>query len=174
MGVVQVYHHFTVRDENQKSDDSNSESTVTTDHSVKDCTNNNIEPLSEQQLLDTEQPDHLLQQSSDNEPLQLDQDNNHSTVSADDHMTRSNVENVVQPSTIDATMPLILKYSRESEEKPADVRAVDQFDAMTTDEPVITCEFCGAEINPDFTPVHNDSSDSEEVNDKDNLMLLLI
>ena len=76
----------------------------------------------------------------------------------------------VQPSTVDATMPLILKYSRESEEKPADIQscAVSCDNHVISDESLLmTCEFCGAEINPDFNPLckdNNNLSDSDEVN----------
>lgn len=172
-------------------DNSSSESI---DHCVKECTNNSsispeppatIDVVNEQQLVETEQPDHLL--PNDNKLLQHDKNTtNHSTVS-DDHndLTRSATvaeTAVVLPSTVDASMPLILKYSRESEEKPADVPLCtvshfDHHDDMTTDESLLmTCEFCGAEINPDFTPVHNEdnsnSSDSEEVNDILNVFII--
>ena len=130
-----------------------------------------------QQLVETirQQPDHLLQQYNDNELIQYDKNN--SNITAGDNPTQSTTQDgvtPVQPSTVDATTPLILKYSRESEEKPADVQpfTVSQFDHhvnVMADESLMTCEFCGAEISP----IHNgdyDSSDSEEVNDIVNVL----
>ena len=136
-----------------------------------------------------QQPDHLLsQQSYDNKLLQYDKSkaNGSSTVAGDHDYndltagSAGTVEEaiVVKPSMVDATMPLILKYSRESEEKPSDVQPYTvNHDDMSSDESLLlTCEFCGAEINPDFTPVHNkdnnDSSDSEEVNGRNYITVL--
>lgn len=134
----------------------------------------------EHQLMKTiqQQPDHLLQQQYNGNEL-IQHDKNNSTITAGDNPAQSTTLDTVapvQPSTVDATTPLILKYSRESEEKPADVQpfTVSQFDrhvGMMADESVMTCEFCGAEISP----IHNedyDSSDSEEVNNILNVVSL--
>ena len=137
----------------------------------------------QQQLMETKQPDHLCY---DNRLLQYKSQANVTAAAAagdDDHNdliagSAGTVEAiVVKPSTVDATIPQILKYSRESEEKPANVQSVNHDDYMSSDESLLmTCEFCGAEINPDFTPVHNkdnnDSSDSEEVKMVDILNIL--
>ena len=131
-------------------------------------------------MTETKQLDHILQQPCDNKLLNRASD---SGVAGDDdnnNMAAGSAGTVepavlpepiaVQPSTVDATMPLILKYSRESEEKPADFQSsvVSHDNRVTSDESLLmTCEFCGAEINPDFTPVckdDNDLSDSDEVN----------
>lgn len=119
------------------------------------------------------QSDQLLQEQSDDKKLSQHDKNDKSIITDDDcNDLTSNATPRVQPSSVDATMPLILKYSRESEEKPSNVqsRTLNQHHDvdMTTDESLLmTCEFCGAVINPDFTPMHNNdtSSDSEEVND---------
>ena len=121
-----------------------------------------------QQLVETrQQPDHLIQ-SNDNQ-----HDKNSSNGVAADSLMDDNNDcglvsrnlNVVQPSSVDATTPLILKYSRESDEKPPNVQS--HHDDMKLDGSLLICEFCGAVINPDFTPVHDkdhtNSSDSEEV-----------
>ncbi|XP_065917091.1 uncharacterized protein [Dysidea avara] len=77
----------------------------------------------------------------------------------------------VSPSSADATTPRIIKYPRESEEQSANVSdPVDPSDK--DDQHILTCEFCGAEIDPDFVPVqrkrtHHDGSDSSDSEDDD-------
>ena len=101
----------------------------------------------------------MLQQSDDDKSSS----NGHMSVSNHDDNVPA-TSSVVQPSTVDATMPMILKYPRESEEKPADVESVKD-DVQTPDDLLMTCEFCGTVINPDFIPLHDKehNSDSEEV-----------
>ena len=167
---------FIVEDEKQKQDKLSSESPITDDH-VKELNDDDVssgDPLASMGVI--QQPDHLL--CYDNKLYDKSKANDSSTVTAAtvDNLMAGSDDTVeaaieVKPSTVDATMPLILKYSRESEEKPSDVQSCAvNYDDMSSDESlVMTCEFCGTEINPDFTPVHNkgnnNSSDSEEVND---------
>lgn len=167
----------------EKCDDSSIESTVD-DHCVKETDRTNdgaavlvglpmassvdVHQSEQQQLVETgHQPDHLLQRQQSNDKSSA---NGTDLMGDDNGCLSSSTTVLVQPSLVDATTPLILKYSRESEEKPSDVQShvINQhYYDMKADE--LTCEFCGAVINPDFTPVHNknhhtNSSDSEEVN----------
>ena len=190
---------MTGRDDKQNLN--SSPETIINDDCVKDCSGDNTsaftktvaEPRSTSDVVEDaredvvneqletiqQQPDHLLQQSNDNELSQYDKNNsNHSTV-GDGHTepaqnTALDTITLIQPTTVDATMPLILKYPRESEERPANVHllTVNQFDHrvdVMADEPLMTCEFCGAEINPALNNDY-DSSDSEEVNNTLNVL----
>lgn len=173
VGVVdKCVYLLIVRDENQILDELSSESPITDDR-VNDDGVSSGDPLTTVGVMD-EQPDHLLsQQFYDKSKAN---DSSAVTAATGDDLTAGSAGTVeaaaieVKPSTVDATMPLILKYPRESEEKPSDVQSCAvNYDDMSSDESLLmTCEFCGTEINPDFTPVrnkdNNDSSDSEEVN----------
>ena len=171
-----------MRDEKQKQDELGSESPI---GRVKELYDDGVvssgDPLATIGVMNEyQQPDHLLsQQSYDDKLYDKNKANGSSaavTVATGDDLMAGSAGTVeataieVKPSTIDATMPLILKYSRESEEMPSDVQscAITYDDTSSNESLLITCEFCGAEINPDFTPVcnkdNNDSCDSEEVN----------
>ena len=115
-----------------------------------------------------QQQQHQLQQQQEQQQQQKQQQQQRQQKNLSPKTLNTSTTIAVLPSSADATTPRIIKYSRESEEQPANVSSpVDPSDK--NDHHILTCEFCGAEIDPDFVPEQrkhyddSDSSDSEDV-----------
>jgi len=123
----------------------------------------------QQQERQQQQQCHQLQQKEQHQQQQQQQQQQRQQKMSPDHLSPKTLNSctAVSPSSADATTPRIIKYLRESEEQPANVSGpVEPSDKK--DHHILTCEFCGAEIDPDFVPEqrkHHDDSDSSDSED---------